>query len=113
MFNFNHFVNGLVLTTLFALASSLDLSHSISTQKDHSATDEPTTTRQFDEFKNIQQLDQNVLPDISHLADKFRDKAKYGYLVGMLDVWKATLLSDGRFKVSKGKSQFISYLRIL
>lgn len=83
--------------TLIALASCLDLSHSIGEDTME------TTTRPFDEFKNLEHLDQKVLPDVSHLADKFRDKAKFGHLVGMLDIWKVALLADGRFKVSKGK----------
>lgn len=97
----NYLENGLILATLITIATSLDLSHA--TEKVQTDITAATTTRPLDEFKNLQQLDQNVLPDISHLADKFRDKAKYGYLVGMLDVWKTALLADGRYKVSKGE----------
>lgn len=102
----------LILATLITLASSLDLSH---TQEQFltDSTTEATTTRPFEEFKNHQQLDDNVLPDISHLADKFRDKAKYGYLVGMLDVWKANLLADGRFKVSKGEFNIFNVFNLV
>lgn len=91
-------VNGLLVATimLIAVATCLDLSHS-------SGDDATTAARPLDVVKNLEHLDQHVLPDITHLADKFRDKAKYGHLVAMLDVWKATLLADERFQVSKSE----------
>lgn len=56
------------------------------------------------EFRNNEYLAApQPLPDISHLAEKFRDKAKYGYLVAMLDVWKPTLLSSNAYRTTKGK----------
>lgn len=67
-----------------------------------------TSTRPPHEYRNREQLDQPPplqLPDISHVADKFRDKAKYGHLVAMLDVWKPALLGGGTaagYRVTKG-----------
>lgn len=96
----NH-INGLIVAAVLMVANGLDLSHSGEQEKPASVA--ATTMRPIEEFKNHEQLCQMVLPDVSHLADKFREKTKYGFLVSMLDLWKTALLSDGRFQVSKGK----------
>lgn len=64
-----------------------------------------TPTKQLRNHEYVQPASGSPLPlpDVSHLADKFRDKAKYDQLVAMLDVWEPALSDNSdAYRVNKG-----------